>query len=389
MRLFIVTRETSDDRRYGIGQGVGRIATELERLGCNVRYASQADCTELHRLWQPRFTRWLARLGASAAAPALAERMVQGLWAASEALRWKASHVWVHDPWLVLGLRLGLMRRGNPRLPFKLVVSEHGLGAFTRAVMLDGLVLSQRQFKRLLWIEKWALNQANAVVCPSQTVRDMLLRDLQLVTPPAHWRTISYGRPEHRLIPAAQARSQLGLKQDVPVILAMGRLAPVKRHATLLHAVALLQRQHQLSPQLMIAGDGDQQAFQQQAKALGLHHPPRLGAVCSVATALSAADIYASACGVESFGLANREAMAAGLPCVIAAGGANSEVLGHGAWLVEGSAQSIASSLAALLKNTELSAHWQAQAYQAASYWPNWRNIACEYETLLLELSYG
>lgn len=389
MRLLIVTRETIDDRRYGIGQGIGRIAIELERLGYDVRYTSQADCDELHRLWRPRFTCWLARLGASAAAPALAERMVQGLWAASEALRWEASHVWVHDPWLVLGLRLGLMRRGKARLPFQLVVSEHGLGAFTRAVMLDGLPLNQRQFKRLLRFEKWALNQANAVVCPSQTVLDMLLRDLQLVTPPAHWRAIGYGRPEHHLIPAAQARRQLGLAQDVPVILAMGRLAPVKRHATLLHAVALLQRQYQLSPQLMIAGDGDEQAFQQQANALGLHHPLRLGAVNSVATALSAADIYVSACSVESFGLANREAVAAGLPCVIAAGGANNEVLGHGAWLVEGSAHSMATSLASLLQSAELRTHWQTNAYEAASCWPSWQNVAREYEALLLELSYG
>lgn len=389
MRLLIVTRETADDRRYGIGQSIGRIADELSQLGHEVRYVSQADCADLHTRWQPRFSRWLTRVGAGAAAPALAERCVQGVWAASEALRWGASHVWVHDPWLVLGLRLGLLRRGKVRLPFKLVVSEHGLGAFSRAVMLDGLTLSQRQFNVLLGIERRALNQADAVICPSQAVHDMLLRDLQLTTVPSHWRVIGYGRPDDQPISPQAARRELGLAENVPVILAMGRLAPVKRHMMLLEAVAFLQHHYQLHAQLMIAGDGNVQAFYQQSEALGLTHRPRLGAVSSVTTALSAADIYASACNVEAFGLSNREAVAAGLPCVITAGGANDDVLGHGAWLVEGSAQSLGHSLAALLQHTELRSHWRRQARQSASQWPSWYTVACAYETLLTELSHG
>lgn len=383
MRLLIVTRERGADRHYGLGQSIGRIAEGLVRRGHEVSYRSQADYAAAHALWQPRLAPWLRGLGE--AAPAINERLVQGAVAARDALADHATHVWVQDPWLAPGLRLGLWHQRRPgRRPFRLIVSQHGLGSFARAAQLDGLPLDARRLRRLLTLERAILRRADRVIIPSVPAADALMRDMRWDRLPAHCHVLGYGHPAQTLPERDDARRQLGVSDDTPLILAMGRLSPAKRYERVIEAVARLEQRHGRAAQLLIAGDGDRDALWARSGAGRLHYPPRIERFDDVGPCLAAADVYLSACAVESFGLANREAVAAGLPCIIASGGASDDVLGAGAWLMPADPAVMADAVNTVLCDVSIARFWRQQALTAAARWPDWDEMTGDYEHTLL-----
>lgn len=119
--------------------------------------------------------------------------------------------------------------------------------------------------------------------------------------------------------PAARAsvRRELGLGEDV-VLVAVGRLEPVKRLDEVLAAAAPLLRRP--GHTLVVVGAGPLlPALQQQARDLGVAACVRfLGARGDVPRVLSAADLLVSASRDETFGLAVVEALGSGLPVVYA-----------------------------------------------------------------------
>lgn len=383
MRLLIVTRERSEDRRYGLGQSIGRIAEGLMRRGHEVVYRSQADYAAAHAVWQPRLAPWLRGLGE--VAPAINERLVQGAVAGRDALDNHATHVWVQDPWLAPGLRLGLWHQRRPgRRPFRLIVSQHGLGSFARAAQLDGMPLDARRLRHLLTLERAIIRRVDCVFIPSTPAAYALMRDLRWHRMPPHCHVLGYGRPAQTLPERDDARRQLGVPDDTPLILAMGRLSPAKRYERVIEAVAQLEQRHGRPAQLLIAGDGDREALCARSGAERLHFPPRIERFDDVRLCLAAANIYMSAGAVESFGLANREAVAAGLPCIIASGGASDDVLGAGAWLMPADPAVMADAVNTVLCDESIARFWRQQALTAAARWPDWDEITGEYEQSLL-----
>ena len=383
MRLLIVTRERAGDYRYGLGKSLGRIASGLSARGHDVTYRSQADYAPGHATWQPRLAPWLRVLGE--AEPAFKERLVQGAMAAREALTHRASHVWVQDPWLVPGLRLGLWRqRYLGRRPFRLIVSQHGLGSFVQAARLDGLSLNARRLRGLLHLERKVVAGADRVFVPSEPAAQALARDLGWYRLPSHCRVLGYGCPEQHLPDRDAARRQLGVNDTTPLVLAMGRLSPAKRYERVIETLVQLEYRHGVTAQLLIAGDGDSNKLCLRAGAERLSHPPRIETFEDVGPCLAAADAYLSACNVESFGLANREAVAAGLPCVVASGGASDVVLGRGAWLMPAEPETMAGALNTVLGAPVASGFWRQQALTAAAQWPAWETVIDNYEQALL-----
>lgn len=383
MRLLIVTRENHADRRYGLGKSIGRIAEGLAERGHQVVYRSQPDYAAGHAAWRPRLAPLLGWLGT--AAPAVNERLVQGALAAREALAMSATHVWVQDPWLVAGLRLGLWHQRRGRRPFRLIVSQHGLGSFARAAQLDGLALEQRQLNWLLKLERRVMAGAERVLLPSDAAARALVRDMGWHSLPAHCRALGYGRPELVMPERDAARQRLGLCLNTPLVLAVGRVSPAKRYACAIEAMVRLEQTHGLAAQLLIAGDGDSEALCREAGAERLRHAPRIEAFDDIAPCLAAADAYLSTCPVESFGLANREAVAAGLPCVVASGGASNEVLGNGAWLMPATPSTLADALNTLLTEPPTARFWRQQALASAAQWPTWNTLIDDYERTLLD----
>ncbi|MGM0632257.1 MAG: glycosyltransferase family 4 protein [Pseudomonadota bacterium] len=373
MRIVIVSREGAADRRYGLGRAVGRVAEGLRQRGHQVWYRTRED-------WGPREQRRLERLQrllpASLRGP-FAERLVQGWQAAGFALQEKATHVWLQDPWLVPGLRWRLRCRGHLRRPFRWGVSEHGLGSFAWAVRQDGIAITPAWYRRLLRCERRWLQAADWVWTPSQTALQALLRDLSLPGPPPHWSATGYGAPEldREMLKQAASRPVDGRRRvgQVPLLLCVGRLAPVKAYDQVVRALLLLQREHDLPVRLWIAGEGQPGDLPPEADEL--IHPPRMEPVERIESALGRADLYLSACAAESFGLASREAVAAGLPCVVASGGASDEVLSGGAWSVPAEPAAMAAALRVLLTDETAAAFWRRQSRRAAAGWAGWDTV--------------
>lgn len=132
----------------------------------------------------------------------------------------------------------------SDRVP-RLVHTFHGHvldGYFSRPV--------QRLFTQ---IERRLARRTDALVAVSEEVRDELL-DLEIGSE-ERWHVIPLGFDLEPMLaiqgPSGVLRERLDLK-DAPLIGVLGRLAPIKDHATLIHAVARLKGVH-----LAILGDGE------------------------------------------------------------------------------------------------------------------------------------
>ncbi|MGH7560647.1 MAG: glycosyltransferase [Gemmatimonadales bacterium] len=148
----------------------------------------------------------------------------------------------------------------------------------------------------------------------------------------------------------AHLRSAWGLKAGDQLAVAVGRLAPVKNHATMLSALA---EASSTAPglHLLLLGEGAlEPELRRQAETLGVTGRVHFaGFRDDVAACLAAADFWVSASRTEGLPLALLEAMAAGLPIVATAVGGVPETLGGAGVLVTsaGSAE-LARAMAAL-----------------------------------------
>jgi glycosyltransferase involved in cell wall biosynthesis len=132
-----------------------------------------------------------------------------------------------------------------------------------------------------------------------------------------------------------EARRDLDLPPDRPVVGTMGRLDREKGHSDLLHSWQHVLAGHP-DATLAIAGDGaERSTLESLADRLGISQSVRLLGHCRQAPRfLAALDVFAMPSRVESFGLALVEALAAGLPCVASAVGGLPEVMGGAGVLV-------------------------------------------------------
>ncbi|MBE7187701.1 glycosyltransferase [Jatrophihabitans endophyticus] len=135
-------------------------------------------------------------------------------------------------------------------------------------------------------------------------------RRLTVINPP-----IDFTPPETRAADRSAVRRELGIPDDAVVIGAVGRLDVVKRHATLVRAVAdqLRRGRH-----LVIVGDGSLRAdLERLAAELGVARAVHLtGPRGDVPALFAAVDVLVSASRDETFGMAVVEALGAGLPVV-------------------------------------------------------------------------
>jgi len=113
-----------------------------------------------------------------------------------------------------------------------------------------------------------------------------------------------------------QARETFGIGADETVVVTVGNCSPVKNHAALLEALALLPTASR--PFYLHVGIEEPDCPERQlAQKLGLTERVRfLGALQDVRPALYAADIFVMPSLFEGFGIAAIEALATGLPAV-------------------------------------------------------------------------
>lgn len=392
MRILHVTRENSGDRRYGLGRSLLPVVQALQARGHTVQYLCQQDLSPRGRAALQPLAQWLGRIGgwrfgsvAQAVAMAWAERLNVGRMAALLARRQRFDIVHLHDPWMAWGYRQAsrLWRQRGARWGF----TEHGFGAYANATWEEGLPCTPALMQWLRRLEQRLAQQADFVLCPTADGLAQLARDLGCTAAPAHWHAVPHARPELALPARATAQQALGLDPALPHVLAVGRINPVKRMDAVVQACALLQRPLQLS---LLAGDGEPAALQQQAAAAsGLLL--RVLEVDDVAPWLAAADLYVSAARNESFGIANLEALVAGLPAVCTAVGGVPEVTGGAAWLVPGTpaglAERLTRGMAALLDDAPLRQRLQQAAAARGQGWPDAARIGERYEAIYQSLA--
>lgn len=229
---------------------------------------------------------------------------------------------------------------------------------------------------------RWFYSGAAAVLCPSSSYRDHLVR--RGVARTGIWTRGVDTRlfaPERR---NETFRAQLGLASGEPLVLCVGRLAEEKNLRLLLAAWG--QRVLRGLPgHLVLVGAGP---MADAIRAAGIPRVDLLGVLTgeALATAYASADLFAFPSSTETFGNVLLEAMAAGLPCVAARAGGPLDFARHNenAWLV---APECADALAGGIDAVLSDAHLRARLGHAA------RRTACarDWDTVFddVEARYG
>ena len=383
MRVLMVTRETAPDKRYGLGRSLAPIVEGLQAHGVHTRYFCQDDLTFAQLKWRndlwTRMSKWPGLRGSPgrmALARAWLERLQVGHAAGRLALAENYTHVHAHDPWLAAGVSQALA--GQPK---KVLwgVTEHGFGSYSVATQLDGL--EQGRFTQWLMrrIERKVLARAEWVVAPTKACLTELGRELGVGPTPAHWHVVPHARPQVAPAdtPSRQAsREERGWADDDFVVVSIGRLVPLKCFDRLIAACAQAG-----VPKLRLAilGGGEASQLQGVAASQGIADRVEFAFVDDVIPWLHGADLYVSASSTESFGLANLEALCAGLPAICSPVGGVPEVVGDGAWLVPNQTQDLSKAIATLACDATLRQDWAQRAAARAASWPTAHDITQRY----------
>lgn len=168
------------------------------------------------------------------------------------------------------------------------------------------------------------------------------------------------------MVAKARLMAELQRPADSFVIGTVGRLNPVKDHATLLHAVSLLRLSGRTA-QLVVVGDGETRAaLEKLAEGLYLGQCVHfLGMRQDVAALLPAFDLFALTSISEGYSLALVEASAAALPIVATRVGGNADIVADGqtgVLIPAQDANALAAALSRLFDDASLRDQMGAQA---------------------------
>ena len=396
MRILHVTRELASDRRFGMGRSLETVIEALQECAHEVRYLTQLDQGECALAFQQRWVqrllplmRWCFGAAAEPFALVWAERLNMGRLAAKVAATSQADIVHLHDPWLAWGFRLCrpwyAARYGAPGCRWGL--TEHGFGSYSQAIREEGIPYTPGLLRWNLCLEASVLRAAHWVICPTHSAREQLARDLGLPDVPPHWHVVPHARPSLRELPRLKARRALGWNDNEFHVLAIGRLNPVKRFDKLVQACLRVGRPLHLT----LLGEGDAAPLH---TLVDQHHSATAPAalrlevrsVADVSPYLCAADLYVCSTRNESFGIANLEALAAGLPSICTAAGGVPEVTGGCAWLVPAGDAGLVEHLAQAMQDLIDSPSRRAQLAQAGrrrgTAWPDAAAVAHAYEEI-------
>lgn len=246
--------------------------------------------------------------------------------------------------------------------------------------------LEEREPRYRLAGERAVAQEADRIICASDGEREML-RDLYGV-PSARVSVIPCGVDMEKFQPMdrAAAKATLGLDLDVPVLLFVGRIEPLKGINVLIRAAAQLEGRFQL---LVVGGDAKDARrkgeLRRLAKEIGVAGKivfadavPHEG----LANIYNAADICVVPSYYESFGLVALEAMACGVPVVASRVGGLKETVqdGRTGYLVPWRCpEPFAERLDLLLTNEALRRNLGREARKAAEPY-SWSAVAAQVE---------
>jgi glycosyltransferase involved in cell wall biosynthesis len=269
---------------------------------------------------------------------------------------------------LVRRERIGIIHTSDrPRDAFAAVL----LGRLTGASSIIHVhVVYNSWMGRLL---RWSLAHANRVVAVSEFVAESLVR---AGIPAARVHVVLNAIELAEWVPGegrVEARSELGVHGDTPLILTVSRLFPEKGTADLIRALHIAHREVPDAQLVVVGADVSASgAFLDELECLvddlGLGESVRfLGRRNDVPRLMAAADLYAMPSFEEPFGLVFLEAMAMELPVVALSNGGTLEVVEHdrtGLLSAPGDVEALGRHIVRLLRDRPLRAEMGARGRQ-------------------------
>ncbi|NLF29963.1 MAG: glycosyltransferase family 4 protein [Planctomycetes bacterium] len=232
---------------------------------------------------------------------------------------------------------------------YRIVATAHGYNQTTRR---EGAYYA---------LERMILRRADAVICPSRRLAD-LLADSGVSPERLH---VIHNGIELDQWPFRPR----GVRKDPPVVLYVGRLSREKNVQALLQAAAMLRRRG-AALRLRIAGQGPaEEELAELAGQLGLDGQIEwLGWRADVSDLLAGADLFVNPSTTEAMPNSVLEALATGTPVVATDAGATDELVLHertGLLIPPGDVGALAEALGRLLADADLG---RALAWQGRSH---------------------
>ena len=376
-----------------LGRSTGGIGTHVAQLSADLRKRGVDVTVVTHPLTAEHFDLGPVRLcwpGSAGVVHVLADLSALRRLAASADI----VHAHGHQAGLLAALSIvssqamaRVRRRPTPRGP-KLIVSQHN-------AVLEG---SGRQvLKRLL--QRWVARHADLMTGASS---DLVDDALALGARRAELAEVPSPRVPHLLAqPPADAAARAGIRQsllsstgtdlgepELPLVLTICRIAPQKNLSVLLRAASQLRE----ACTWVVLGEGDPQLLAQ-LRALGsaLGAPVHfLGSSSEVDTWLRGAEVFVLPSQWEARALVVQEAMAAGVPVVVAdVGGLHDLVLPAGLLVPPGDPEAIAKATDSILADPGLREELTVRGREVAAALPDGSDTASRWlawysQTLLM-----
>jgi alpha-maltose-1-phosphate synthase len=193
-----------------------------------------------------------------------------------------------------------------------------------------------RGYELSKWVEKTAIEMADAVIAVSSSTREDVLRLFDVDPAKVHVILNGVDTAEYKPVNKPEMLAPLGIDTDRPFVLFVGRMTRQKGLFYLLKAVEHIDPKIQI---VLCAGDSDTPSLQEELEAMvselrsrreGVVWIPEMVTRRTTIALYSHATVFCCPSIYEPFGIINLEAMACGTPVVATAVGGIPEVVADG-----------------------------------------------------------
>jgi phosphoheptose isomerase len=379
---------------------VGQLALHLAAAGYEVDVFTRRDNTTQPEVLQWRDRVRVVHVPAGPACFVAKEDMLpyMGDFRAFMEARWSqlGGYSLIHANFWMSGLVAAELKR-RLRVPF--VITFHALGKVRRRHLNEADGFPDERFE----IEERLVREADSIIaeCPQDRLDLVELYGADpgciAIVP------CGFSLDELSPVPREDARRVIDIPPEQPMVLQLGRLVPRKGIDTLVRALGMLRRQHELEPRLLVVGGDSDQPDPGKTPEIGrLNAIARDEGVDDLVTFTgrrdrdciryfySAADVFVTTPAYEPFGMTPLEAMACARPVIGAKVGGIKYTVEHGktGFLVPpGDAGALAERLAFLLRNPEVAERMGRAGLERARARFTWTGVtkltASVYESVL------
>lgn len=193
-----------------------------------------------------------------------------------------------------------------------------------------------RGYELSSWVEKTAIEMADAVIAVSGSTRDDVLRLFEVAPEKVHMIFNGIDTEEYKPVDRPEMLTPLGIDLDRPYVLFVGRMTRQKGLYYLLRAIPFIDPGIQI---VLCAGESDTPALQEELEGMvrdlrarrdGVVWIPEMVSRSTTVALYSHASVFCCPSIYEPFGIINLEAMACATPVVATAVGGIPEVVSDG-----------------------------------------------------------